>query len=123
MDYDKIIIILVILLVIVIIGGLYIVFSNNTPSNNVNNTTSDNNSSNVTVEKINSEEVSSQSSSGDSGSNIHTVIAEDGIYYKCDDNGNIIEKLGPSKKYYPNDPSAVEYPDAESYYPYMQHQL
>ena len=30
-----------------------------------------------------------------------------------DDNGNILENLGPSKKYHPNDPNAVDYPDAE----------
>jgi len=49
-----------------------------------------------------------------SGSNTHIVMGEDGYYARIDDNGNILENLGPSKKYYPNDPNAVDYPDAES---------
>ena len=117
MDYNKIIIILVALLLIVIVGGVFFVSSNNAPANNVNNTVVNNTSSNISVEQVNTEEVSSQSS------NTHLVIAQDGHYYICDDNGNILQNLGPSKKYYPNDPSAVDYPDAESYYPYMQNQL
>lgn len=119
MDYNKIIIILIMIFVIILVCGVFIIFNNNdAPTNNVNNSISNNTSSNINVEKINTEEVS-----GQSNSNTHLVIAEDGHYYVCDDNGKILEKLGPSKKYYPNDPSAVEYPDAESYYPYKQRQL
>ena len=118
MDYNRIIIILIMIFVIILVCGVFIIFNNNASTNNVNNSISNNTSSNINVEKINTEEVSSQSNS-----NTHLVIAEDGHYYTCDDNGKILEKLGPSKKYYPNDPSAVEYPDAESYYPYKQRQL
>ena len=50
-------------------------------------------------------------SSGSSGT--HTVMGEDGCYYVVDDNGNILQSLGKSKKYYPNDPNSVNYPDAE----------
>ena len=53
------------------------------------------------------------SSSTDSDSNTHVVMGEDGYYALIDDNGNILEDLGPSKKYHPNDPNAVDYPDAE----------
>lgn len=118
MDYNKIIIILVVIFVIVLVCGVFIIFNNNASTDNVNNSISNNTSSNIDVEKVNTEEVS-----GQSNSNTHLVMAEDGHYYICDDNGKILEKLGPSKKYYPNDPSAVEYPDAESYYPYKQRQL
>ena len=113
MDYDKIIIILVVVLLIVLASGIFFIFDNNAPADNVNNTTGNNTSlnntsSNITVEKVNSEEVSGQSSS-----NTHLIMGEDGYYFICDDNGNILENLGPSKKHYPNDPSAVDYPDAE----------
>lgn len=121
MDYNKIILILVVLLVIILACGVFVIFNNNASTNNVNNSLSNNTSSNISVEKVNTEEVSGQSSQ--SNSNTHLVIAEDGHYYRCDDNGKILEKLGPSKKYYPNDPSAVDYPEAESYYPYKQRQL
>ena len=53
------------------------------------------------------------SSSTDSDSTTHVVMGEDGYYALIDDNGNILEDLGPSKKYHPNDPNAVDYPDAE----------
>ena len=53
------------------------------------------------------------SSSTDSDSNTHVVMGEDGYYALIDDNGNILDDLGPSKKYHPNDPNAVDYPDAE----------
>lgn len=51
-----------------------------------------------------------QSSSESSSSSTHVIIGEDGYYYRVDDNGNIIEHLGPSSQYYPN---GVYYPDAE----------
>ena len=113
MDYNKIIIILVVVLIIVLASGIFFIFSNNVPADKVNNTTgnntsSNNVSSNVTVEKVNTEEVS-----GKSSSNTHLIMGEDGYYFICDDNGNILENLGPSKKHYPNNPSAVDYPDAE----------
>ena len=37
-------------------------------------------------------------------------MGEDGYYYTVDDNGNILENLGPSSKHYPN---GVYYPNAE----------
>ena len=55
----------------------------------------------------------SQSSSQSSGSSTHTIMGEDGYYYIVDDNGNILQSLGPSSKFYPNDPNSVYYPDAE----------
>ena len=109
MNYNKLIIALVVVLVIIVLaGGVFVLSSNNTPAKHVNNTTANNTSSNVNVEKINTEEVTHQSAS-----NTHIIMGEDGHYYVCDDNGNILQNLGPSKKYYPNDPSAVDYPDAE----------
>ena len=113
MDYNKIIIILVVVLLIVLASGLFFIFNNQGSADNVNNktannTSSSNISSNVTVEKVNTEEVS-----GKSSSNTHLIMGEDGYYFICDDNGNILENLGPSKKHYPNNPSAVDYPDAE----------
>ncbi|MBR6023612.1 MAG: hypothetical protein IK044_01445 [Methanobrevibacter sp.] len=118
MDYNKIILILAVLLVILLVGGIFVIFNNNASTVNVNDSIANNTSSSIDVEQITTEEASSQSDS-----NTHLVIAEDGHYYICDDNGKILEKLGPSKKYYPNDPAAVEYPDAESYYPYKQKAL
>ena len=113
MDYNKIIIILVVAFIIVLASGIFFIFNNNVPADNVNNTTGNNTSSsnvssNITVEKVNTEEVS-----GKSSSNTHLIMGEDGYYFICDDNGNILENLGPSKKHYPNNPSAVDYPDAE----------
>ena len=40
-------------------------------------------------------------------------MGEDGYYYKVDDNGNILETLGQSSKYYPNNPNSVSYSNAE----------
>ena len=119
MDYNKIIIILVVALIIVLASGIFFIFNNNVPADNVNNTTGNNTSSsnvssNIAVEKVNTEEVSGQSSS-----NTHLIMGEDGYYFICDDNGNILENLGPSKKHYPNNPSAVDYPDAEPAYNYI----
>lgn len=121
MDYNKIIIILVVALIIVLASGIFFIFNNNVPASNVNNTTGNNTSSsnvssNITVEKVNTEEVSGQSSS----SNTHLIMGEDGYYFICDDNGNILENLGPSKKHYPNNPSAVDYPDAEPAYNFIK---
>ena len=116
MDYNKIIIVLAIILVIVAAGGLLFVLnsgSNNAPA--VNNSTA-NASQNISVEQVNTEEVASSDSSGSSRSSTHVIIGEDGCYYRVDDSGNILESLGPSKKYYPNgyggkDP--VSYPNAD----------
>ena len=36
-----------------------------------------------------------------------------------DDNGNILQSLGPSKKYHPNEPGAVDYEDAEPAWNYI----
>ncbi|WP_296883693.1 hypothetical protein [uncultured Methanobrevibacter sp.] len=55
----------------------------------------------------------SSQSSQSSGSSTHTIMGEDGYYYNVDDNGNIIETLGQSSKYYPNNPNSVNYPNAE----------
>ena len=46
-------------------------------------------------------------------SNTHTIMGEDGYYYVVDDEGNIMENLDPSQKYYPNNPNSVNYSDAE----------
>lgn len=67
---------------------------------------------NITVlEKVAEAQV--ESSSSPQASNTHIVIAEDGYYALVDDDGNILEDLGPSKKYYPDNPNSVYYPDAE----------
>ena len=63
------------------------------------------------------------SSSTDSDSTTHVVMGEDGYYALIDDNGNILEDLGPSKKYYPNDPNAVDYHDAEPMWNYIDKSL
>ncbi len=124
MNYNNIIIILAVLLVIIVAGGIFFVFNNNHSSNNspanANNSVNSNISSESHVEQVNTEDAESQSNTN---SNTHLVMGEDGYYYTCDDDGNILESVGPSKKYYPDDPSAVDHPEAESYYPYMQHQL
>ncbi|WP_407424067.1 Ig-like domain-containing protein [Methanobrevibacter sp.] len=58
--------------------------------------------------------VEAQASPQDSQtSTTHTIMGEDGYYYTVDDNGKILENLGPSKKYYPNNPKSVDYPNAE----------
>jgi len=58
-------------------------------------------------------------SSSQSGSTTHIVMGEDGYYARIDDNGNILDDLGPSKKYHPDDPNAVDYPDAEPMWKYI----
>ena len=65
------------------------------------------------VEATSSEQSSSQSSTQSSGGGSHTIMGEDGYYYKVDDSGNILETLGQSSKYYPNNPNSVSYPNAE----------
>ena len=52
----------------------------------------------------------SVSESNTQSSSSHLIMGEDGYYYTVDDNGNILENLGPSSKYYPN---CVNYPNAE----------
>jgi hypothetical protein len=64
-------------------------------------------------EKVVEASVVEQTSSSGSGSGTHTIMGEDGYYYVIDDNGNFLENLGPSKKYYPDNPNSVDYPDAE----------
>ena len=67
----------------------------------------------ITVkEKVVEATVSSQDNN--QASSTHTIMGEDGYYYVVDDNGNILESLGPSTKYYPNNPNSVNYPNAES---------
>lgn len=117
MNLNKIIIILVAILAIIACGLIFTMNSNETPA--VNATA--NVSQNVTVEKISTEDASSQQSSGSSGGR-HKIMGEDGYYYIVDDNGNILESLGPSKKHYPNGDrgqSSVEYSDAEPAYKYI----
>lgn len=62
---------------------------------------------------IKEEVVEAEPASSSTSSSTHVVMGEDGYYALLDDNGNFIENLGPSKKHYPNDPNAVDYPDAE----------
>lgn len=56
---------------------------------------------------------SSSQTSQSSGSSTHTIMGEDGYYYTVDDNGNILGTLGPSERYYPNNPNSVNYPNSE----------
>ena len=58
-------------------------------------------------EKVVEAEVSESSSQS---SDTHLIMGEDGYYYTVDDNGNILESLGPSSEHYSN---GVYYPDAE----------
>ena len=75
-----------------------------------NNYNPSNATKNITIEEEVAEAgpVQNQASS-----NTHTIMGEDGYYYTVDDNGNILETLGPSQKYYPNNPNSVNYPNAE----------
>lgn len=77
----------------------------------------DNYTGNYTTQKltIKEEEVveATFSEQNSQTSSTHTVMGEDGYYFVVDDDGNILENLGPSKKYYPNNPNSVDYPDAE----------
>ena len=68
---------------------------------------------NNTTQKLTIKEEVVQAEPASSSSNTHVVIGEDGYYAIIDDNGNFLQNLGPSKKYYPNDPNAVDYPNAE----------
>lgn len=67
--------------------------------------------------------VEAQTTSSDTTPNTHVVMGEDGYYALVDDNGNILENLGPSKKHYPNDPNAVDYPNAEPMGKYIDKSL
>lgn len=110
MDLNNIIVILLVILILIVAGGFFFVFNNS--NFNADKLANNSTNSNVNVEKVNTETVSSsESSSGSSGT--HTVMGEDGCYYVVDDNGNILQSLGKSKKYNPNDPNSVNYPDAE----------
>ncbi len=66
----------------------------------------------INIEKEVAEAEPAQNQAG-SQSNTHIVMGEDGYYFIVDDNGNILQNLGPSKKYYPNNPNSVDYPNAE----------
>ena len=52
----------------------------------------------------------SVSESSSQGSSSHLIMGEDGYYYTVDDNGNILQNLGPSSKHYSN---GVYYSNAE----------
>ena len=100
-------------------AGNYIVAINYGGNGNYNGC---NASEQISIEEdISEAEVTS--SSTDSDSNTHVVMGEDGYYALIDDNGNILEDLGPSKKYHPNDPNAVDYPDAEPMWNYIDKSL
>lgn len=74
----------------------------------------------ITIEeKVVEAAPSSSSSTQSSGSSTHTVMGEDGYYYVVDDNGNFLQNLGPSQKYYPNKPNSVNYPNAEPAWNYV----
>lgn len=118
MDLNKIIIILIAVLAIIACGLIFTMNGHEAPAAN----STANVSQNVTVEKISAEDESPQQSSSSSSSGTHKIMGEDGYYYIVDDNGNILESLGPSKKHYPNGDrgqSSVEYSDAEPAYKYM----
>ena len=65
---------------------------------------------------IKEEVVKAEPASSSTTSNTQVVIGEDGYYALIDGNGNFIKNLGPSKKYYPNVPNAVDYPNAGHWY-------
>lgn len=116
MNYNNMIIALVVILAVVIVAGAALMFNASKPAmDNVapNNTSS----SSVDVEQVTTEDVKSQS-----GGSTHIVMGEDGYYFVVDDNGKILQNLGPSKKYYPNGDNgqpSVDYPDAEPYSRYL----
>ena len=65
---------------------------------------------------IKEEVVKAKPASSSTTSNTQVVMGEDGYYALIDGNGNFIKNLGPSKKYYPNVPNAVDYPNAGHWY-------
>ena len=65
---------------------------------------------------IKEEVVKAEPASSSTTSNTQVVMGEDGYYALIDGNGNFIKNLGPSKKYYPNVPNAVDYPNAGHWY-------
>ena len=77
------------------------------------NFTGDNATQKLKIKKEKVVEATVDESSSAGGSGTHTIMGEDGYYYTVDDNGNIKDNLGPSSKYYPNNPNSVDYPDAE----------
>ena len=74
------------------------------------NYTGDNATQKLTIKE---EVAEAQPSPSSTAPSTHVVMGEDGYYALIDDNGNILQNLGPSKKYYPDNPNAVDYPDAE----------
>ena len=126
MNDNKLILILIaIIIALVLVVGVVLITNDGNSSKNenmiVNNTT--NPSSDEVVEQISTDEQVAQISA-DEKSATHTIMGEDGYYYTVDDDGNILETLGPSQKYYPNgDPttgqSSVYYPNAEPAYKYI----
>ena len=77
------------------------------------NYTGNNTTQKLTIKEKVVQATSSEQSSAQSSGGSHTIMGEDGYYYTVDDNGNILENLGQSSKYYPNNPNSVNYPDAE----------
>ena len=77
------------------------------------NYTGNNTTQKLTIKEKVVQDTSSEQSSAQSSGGSHTIMGEDGYYYTVDDNGNILENLGQSSKYYPNNPNSVNYPDAE----------
>ena len=73
---------------------------------------------NNTTQKLTIKEkvVKAEPASSSTTSNTQVVMGEDGYYALIDGNGNFIKNLGPSKKYYPNVPNAVDYPNAGHWY-------
>lgn len=65
---------------------------------------------------IKEEVVKAEPASSSTTSNTQVVMGDDGYYALIDGNGNFIKNLGPSKKYYPNVPNAVDYPNAGHWY-------
>ena len=77
------------------------------------NYTGNNTTQKVTIKE---EVVKAEPASSSTTSNTQVVMGEDGYYALIDGNGNFIKNLGPSKKYYPNVPNAVDYPNAGHWY-------
>lgn len=85
----------------------------------------ENYTANSTSQKLTVKEkvAEAKTTSSSTASNTHVVIGEDGYYALVDDSGNILKNLGPSKKYYPNNPNARNYPNAESMGKYIDKSL
>ena len=79
----------------------------------VNYNGNENYTGNNTTQKLKIKEEmveASVSESSSQGSSSHLIMGEDGYYYTVDDNGNILQNLGPSSKHYSN---GVYYSNAE----------